>query len=67
MGHKTKTLLQTSHKLLQPKIISPRAVQNELRQRKERQKYLKPLDELNSGNQVMDKRQGQMATSKSDT
>ena len=58
MGHRTKTLLPTSQKLLQPKTISPRTVQHELCQRKERQKYYynkhsQLLDELNPGDQVM--------------
>ena len=39
MGQRTKTLLPTTTKLLQPKLISPQAVHKELRQRKTRQKY----------------------------
>lgn len=39
MGRRTKTLLPTTTKLLQPKIINPQTVQKELRQRKQRQKY----------------------------
>ena len=36
MGRRTKTLLPTSNKLLQPKTISPRTVKKELCHRKER-------------------------------
>ena len=51
MGRRTKTLLPTTTKLLQPKLINPQAVHKELRERKARQKYyydrhtaiLKPL------------------------
>ena len=39
MGQRTKTLLPTTTKLLQPKLINPQAVHKELRQRKTRQKY----------------------------
>ena len=58
MGRRTKALLPTSQKLLQPKTISPRTVHHKLCQRKERQKYYynkhsKPLDELTPGDQVM--------------
>ena len=38
MGRRTKTLLPTSTKLLQPKLVKPQAVLKELRQRKSRQK-----------------------------
>ena len=39
MGRRTRTLLPTTTKLLQPKLINPQAVHKELRQRKTRQKY----------------------------
>ena len=39
MGRRTNTLLPTTTKLLQPKLINPQAVHKELRQRKTRQKY----------------------------
>lgn len=39
MGRRTKTLLPTTTKLLQPKLINPQSVHKELRQRKTRQKY----------------------------
>ena len=39
MGRRTKTLLPTTTKLLQPKLISPQAVHKELKQRKVRQQY----------------------------
>ena len=58
MGRRTKTQLPTSNKLLQPKTIHPKAVQNELTKRKDRQKYYydkhtKPLREFSKGDQVM--------------
>ena len=51
MGRRTKTLLPTTTKLLQPKLINPQAAHKELKERKARQKYyydrhtaiLKPL------------------------
>ena len=39
MGRRTKTLLPTSNKLLQPKIIKPQTVLKELRDRKAQQKF----------------------------
>ena len=39
MGQRTKTLLPTTTKLLQPKLINPQAVHKEFRQRETRQKY----------------------------
>jgi len=53
MGHRTKTLLPTSNKLLQHKTIHPEAVQSELTKRKDRQKYYynkhtKPLREFST-------------------
>ena len=58
MGRRTKKLIPTSTKLLNPKTISPKIVQKELLQRKERQKHYydqhsKPLQELMTGDQVM--------------
>ena len=58
MGHKIKTLIPISKKLLNPKTISPRIVQKELSQRKERQKrfydqHSRTLQELMTGDQVM--------------
>ena len=51
MGRRTKTLLPTTTKLLQPKLINPQAAHKELKERKAQQKYyydrhtaiLKPL------------------------
>lgn len=40
MGRRTKTLIPTSEKLLQPKIISPNIVVKEMRQRKEKQNII---------------------------
>ena len=58
MGHRTKTLLPTSNKLLQPKTIHPKTVQSELTKRKEKQKFYydrhtTPLNEFSKGDQVM--------------
>ena len=60
MGCRIKTLIPTSKKLLNPKTISPRIVQKELSQRKERQKcfydqHSRSLQELMTGDQVMKK------------
>ena len=51
MGQRTKPLIPTSEKLLQPKIISPNMVVKEMMQRKEKQKFYydrhtKPLENL---------------------
>ena len=58
MGRRTKTLISTCEKLLQPKIISPKVVVKEMKQRKEKQKfyydrYTKPLENLVVGDSVM--------------
>ena len=57
MGCRTKTLLPTSNKLLQPKTIPPRTVTKELRYKKERQKHYydkhSKLEKLRAGDQVM--------------
>ena len=39
MGRRIKTLLPTTTRLLQPKLISPQAVHTEMKQRKVQQKY----------------------------
>ena len=58
MGRRTKTLLPTSDKLLQPKTIHQKTVQNELTKRRDRQKYYydrhaMPLKAFSKGDQVM--------------
>lgn len=58
MGRRTKTLIPTTEKLLQPKTISPTVVQKELKHRKALQKYYynqhaKPLAKLSVGENVL--------------
>ena len=58
MGRRTKTLIPTMEKLLQPKTISPRSVQNELLKRKATQKFYydhhtKTLPKINIGDSVL--------------
>ena len=58
MGRHTKTLIPTMEKLLQPKTISPRSVQNELLKRKATQKFYydrhtKTLPKINIGDSVL--------------
>ena len=58
MGRRTKTLIPTMEKLLQPKTISPRSVQNELLKRKATQKfyydrYTETLPKINIGDSVL--------------
>ena len=58
MGRRTKTLIPTTEKLLQPKTINPRSVQNELLKRKATQKFYydrhtKTLPNLNIGDPVL--------------
>ena len=58
MGRRTKTLLPTSNRLLQPKTIHPKTVQNELTKCKDKQKlyydrHTKSLNKFSRGDQVM--------------
>ena len=54
MGRRTKKLIPTSKKLLNPKTISPRIGQKELSQRKRYyDQHSRPLQELMTGYQVM--------------
>ena len=58
MGRRTKTLIPTCEKLLQPKIIKPKTVIKEMKQRKEKQKiyydrHTRPLKNLVVGDSVM--------------
>ena len=63
MGRRTKTLLPTTAKLLQPKLINPQTVRKELRQRKTRQKiyydrHTATLKPLTVGDTVMMRAKG---------
>ena len=58
MGRRTRTLIPTSEKLLQPKVISPKVVYREITQRKAKQKYYydrhaRHLKEMAVGDAVM--------------
>ena len=58
MGRRTKTLLPTKDTLLQPKTIDPIIVQEELTQRRQRQKFYfdqhaKPLKQLEAGDSIL--------------
>ena len=58
MGRRTRTLIPTSEKLLQPKVISPKVVYKEITQRKAKQKYYydrhaRHLKEMPVGDAVM--------------
>ena len=63
MGRRTKTLLPTSTKLLEPKLINPKPALKELKDRKTRQKFYydrhtTPLRPLTVGDTVMMRTQG---------
>ena len=58
MGRRTRTLIPTSEKLLQPKVISPKVVYREITQRKAKQEYYydrhaRHLKEMAVGDAVM--------------
>lgn len=63
MGRRTKTLVPTSEKLLHPKTIRPSVVQQELTEKKQKQKYYydqhsRTLQKLQVGDQVSIQKRG---------